>query len=162
MDTRQRGGESTPLYNKINISINHQVPEQKQNIVSQKKMKSLLDQYGRKKIDLAISECKLAGLETEPNNLQKILKRHQVGSQENAPNIPFSDSQSLQNYLSGKISLTSVQLIDHALIDENNGVLVFQSTLPVYLKSLLERLCSKVIFEPAVIRTVARSKEILN
>ena len=139
------GSQKSPPYNKINISINNQVPNQEKNI-----FREMREQYGDEKVDLAISECQLAGIKVNFQSLLKILKQKQ------GLKSSVCDSrdtwESLVRYLQGKISPTSLELIKQAKIDDKNGVFVFRSALPLHLKSLLEKICGQVIFEPDIER----------
>jgi hypothetical protein len=50
--------------------------------------------------------------------------------------------------LSRKISKGSLKMIEQALLEEREGVLIFSDRLPDYLKTLLKDTCDSVFFEP--------------
>ena len=100
----------------------------------------LVRRFGKEAVELARSECELAGLQPTLENLQKILYRS------NTSDVSWTD---MKNYLSGRISPGSLNVIEKALISVENGQYIFADSLPDYLKDLLSQVCDHVFFEPA-------------
>lgn len=134
------GGESgdTPPYNQIHISINNHVQDERVGEEEKKKQEFLTRRFGGQAVELALSECRLAGLPTDTKNLEQILYRGE-------PQVSWSD---VRKNLAQKISRASFQSICDAFRTEQDGVLFFVDCLPEYLKLLLRQLHPNVFFEP--------------
>ncbi len=144
--TPRRGGRVPPggitpdsPYNQIHISINNtNVPVEK-DPGKKPQLDFLKRRFGEDQVELAVNECRLAGLEAAPENLQKILYRGTAG-------VKTSWSE-IQSRLSRTISGNSLKLIEKAFLEDREGVLVFQDRLPEYLKSVLRQLHVDTFFE---------------
>ena len=137
----------TPRYNQIHISINNTQNPEAQNRASGKfeagtpaELAGLKARHGHEAVRLALSECELSGLPPSAGNIQKILYRGDAPQGES-----WSD---VEEFLASRISPGSLKMIRESLIEERDGVLVFQDSLPEYLKQLLRRFDHRLFFEP--------------
>ncbi len=140
------GSDQDSRYNQIHISINNNVPQEggHTEIPDSDRMEFLVRRFGADAVELARSECALAGAPADVRNLQKILYRNQGG---------HGDSWTeLRKYLSGRISPGSLAEIEQAFREESRGVFVFSDNLPEHIKELLRRGCERVFFEPEATR----------
>lgn len=149
------GANETPQYNKIQISINNNVPENERGTSAglpptastqatsdedQSRLAFFERRFGREMVDLAISECDLAGMPATAENIGKLLYRDRPQSR-----ITFAE---LTRVLQARISPGSFQIIESAFREEREGLLVFADILPGHLRVLLQRMCDQVFFEP--------------
>lgn len=144
-DTPLRGHEEPPEYNKIHISINNNLTDgaegpKKQTGQDTRRQDFLIKRFGKRNVDLAVSECELAGLQPTPENLEKLL--YSGERQE------YADWKAMENYLEDKISPGSLAMIRNALLEEGNGMIVFSDRVPQYLRTILTQLNQNVFFEP--------------
>ena len=151
-----------PQYNKIHISINNNVPSEakggapmtgaKANAArageaidpaatgaDRERLAFFERRFGREMVDLAISECDLAGMPATAENIGRLLYRD-VRSR--------TSFRELTEALKARISPGSLGLIEQAFREEREGLLVFSDSLPGHLRVLLQRVCNKVFFEP--------------
>lgn len=140
-----------PGYNQIHISINNHVQdEQKEALESRssrvsegsekRKRDFLVRRFGQRNLDLAASECKLAGIDATSENLEKILYRN-----ERTDRVSWEE---IEKYLTDKISPASLDQIRDSWMEERDGWIVFTDRLPGHLKALLRRITDRVFFEP--------------
>ena len=142
LGTATGGVPETPQYNQIHISINNtQNREGGANEAElPTELSALKERFGRQAVALALSECELSGLPPSRPNVQKILYRGDT---------PHGESWSdVEEFLASRISPGSLKMIRESLIEERDGVLVFQDNLPEYLKQLLRRFDHRLFFEP--------------
>lgn len=148
------GADDASQYNKIHISINNNVPEaaqggakpeaaaehpgQSQNDIE--RLTFFERRFGREMVDLAISECDLAGMPATAENIARLLYRDTPRSE--------TSFQELTEALQARISPGSLELIQNAFREEREGLLVFSDTIPGHLRVLLQRICDQVFFEP--------------
>lgn len=157
---RPGGSDDPSRYNQIHISINNHVqdgptgesegaPRSTQSRVdgaeqgggsAAERIAFLERRFGQRALELARSECELAGLEATPELLEKILYREPV-----KPQVSWAEMESM---LARKISPGSLDLIRAAFIGERDGLLIFADALPDHLRILLERASGRVFFEP--------------
>ena len=134
------GGATGRLpYNQIQISITNHVQKGSGEDIKVD-LEPLFRRFGRKNVELAISECELAGLAVNRGNLEKFLYRGR--GQKKAS---WSD---ISGVLGQKISPGSLEMIENALQEDKDGVLVFSDVLPDYLKELLLKAHSDIYFDP--------------
>jgi hypothetical protein len=149
------GGEAdASQYNKIHISINNNVqehnkggaaaeppPEHHAQIEQDADRIAFFERrFGREMVDLAISECDLAGMPATAENIARLLYRE-------APRGGTSYAE-LARALQARISPGSFEMIEGAFREEREGLLVFADSLPGHLRVLLQRMCDQVFFEP--------------
>ncbi|MCR9144681.1 MAG: helix-turn-helix domain-containing protein [bacterium] len=148
------GQQDASQYNKIHISINNNVQEQAEGgarietpVERPTEAKTDGDRlafferrFGREMVDLAISECDLAGMPATAENIARILYR-------DAPKAGVSFRE-LARALQARISPGSFEMIESAFREEREGLLVFADSLPGHLRVLLQRMCDQVFFEP--------------
>ncbi len=145
------GGDSTPPYNQIHISINNHADSGGAQAESLKDggkqagkepsgLALLRERFGADSVRLALSECRLAGLPASAENVQKILYRGERPQGESWADV--------EEFLASRISPGSLEMIRESLLEERDGVLVFRDSLPEYLKQLLRHFDHKLFFEP--------------
>ena len=157
-----RGASGDPGYNKIQISINNNVHEKTPEVTrgsgaplsrtapevkgtseetsGENSLDFLKRRFGERAVELAGSECRLAGISDNLHNIQKILYQNGTGHNDSWVEV--------KKNLSGRISPGSLELIEEAFVQEENGVLIFTDRLPEYLKELLKKICRRPFFEP--------------
>ncbi len=139
-ESQHREASSDPPYNQIHISINNHVQEAD--------LKKLLNtepyvrRFGKRNVDLALSELELAGLEKTEENLKKIL----IPSVSQKKRLSWPD---IEKYLCEKISPGSLDILRQAFLKEEDGIFIFSDEIPKYLKNILQQLNTDVFFEPA-------------
>lgn len=129
-----------PPYNQIHISINNNVHKALDSTPVTGLPSILSENYSPQEIELAKSECLLAGIEPTSENLKNLLYRK--------GNNHESFWNGLKKTLSTKISPGSFQMIHDAFIAESGDILIFSERLPDHLKKILSDICPKIFFEP--------------
>lgn len=136
-----------PGYNQIHININNNVPTPTgpsaaagRSESDRQRMGVLERRFGREMVDLAISECELAGIPASPEQLEDILFQDRPKAR-----ITWADAE---RALQDKISPGSLEIIRRAFLAERDGLLIFADHVPGHLRMLLERVCGDVFFEP--------------
>lgn len=150
--------ESTPQYNKIHISINNNVQseeeggaqsqeakEQSTAAADRERIEFFERRFGREMVDLAISECELAGMPATADNVSRVLYQ-------NSPKGEASIEELLQA-LRSRISPGSLQLIEEQFLETRAELLIFSSALPGHLQALLRRMSDQILFEQSTART---------
>ncbi len=137
----------TPQYNKIQISINNNVQESdtgKKDVenLNSRQMDFLVRRFGKRNVDLAISECQLAGIPPQAENLKKLL----YATESNHRKTWIE----MEKYLTDKISPGSLAIIRESLIEERDGLIIFSDRVPQYLRQVIKQLNQNVFFEPAL------------
>ncbi len=136
-----RGAQEDPAYNQIHISINNHVPDSRSAEGEDTSREAfLVRRFGQKSVDLARSECNLAGIPPTTANLEKILYRHDGGR--------GTSWAQVEKLLSEKISPGSLDAIREAFREESGGVLLFSDALPGFLKNILRQVSDSIFFEP--------------
>lgn len=135
------GVPATPQYNQIHISINNTQSTETGEANENENWTMLTKQFGERAVELARSECKLGGIEPSEASVRKILYRGESQQRESWTDV--------QEFLANRISPGSLKLIQDALIEQRDGILVFQNEMPEYLKQLLRRFDLRLYFEPA-------------
>ena len=146
------GSPLEPPYNQIHININNHVPGENRGAENgeDQELEFLRKRFGKRSVDLAISECQMGGIPETLENLKQIL----YGPRENQSN----SWDELQKYLSEKISPGSLALIQQSFVESREGCLVFQEPLPEYLKSMIRKIYPESFFEPAALRETVSTK----
>ena len=129
------GQSETSPYNQIHISINNNVQDG-----DESGLKGLRKEFGERPVELALSECNLAGLSPTEENLRKILYRGGPGAEPSWPDLVRT--------LAERISPGSLSMIQENFREVRHGVFIFSDRLPDYLKTLLRQICPGVFFEP--------------
>ena len=142
---RSGGSPDDSGYNQIHININNHVPRVKEQAADRsgsdrQRLGFLERRFGREMVDLAISECELAGIPATPEHLEKILFQDRPKAR-----ITWADAE---RALKDKISPGSLEIIRRAFLVERDGLLIFADHVPGHLRMLLERVCGDVFFEP--------------
>ncbi len=151
------GRHGGPAYNQIHISIDNHPSSQKTghkgikdtSAAEEEKWGFLKRRFGTEAVKLAASECRLSSIAANTTNVEKILYNNKRSSH------TWSE---LKKDMSKHISPNSLDLICHAYVDEQDGLLIFKDNLPAHLKTLLQRLCSQVFFEPTENLATAKSR----
>ncbi|MDH5657106.1 MAG: helix-turn-helix domain-containing protein [Spirochaetia bacterium] len=143
-----RGLSEDPPYNKIQISINNNVqrPAEEKSMDTEKLSRTALKkQFGEHEFNLALSECRMTGIPETHESLEKILYRSRA--------LRGTTWSQIEEHLSQKISSGSLQMIKNSFLGEKNGAFFISDSLPEYLKELLKREYTGILFEPDGIKT---------
>jgi len=103
-------------------------------------MIQLRSRFGEEKVQSALAELGLAGMETSPANVERILYRGW------AP---------LRATLANMISPESLRLLDAAIVSDGEPI-VFRTTLPEHLKKILTRHGGHIEFVHSTDQTAVR------
>ena len=137
-------GETVPLNNQINISIDNNLVNKKNNLEKQKDEKEKINFFNRRfgldTVSSAVSECRLGGIPINISNLEKIL--YQNIKKENLT------WNKIKRELSKQISPNSLDIIYRSFIKQNGNFFIFSDELPEHLKMVLKQVCKDIIFEP--------------
>ncbi len=142
-----------PPYNQIQISIHNQPNSREIQESQDDPLAELRKIFGSRNVDLAISEAKLADLKPDYETINKILS-----------NSSFSKKISYHELISElekKISQNSLNLIKNSFVTEKEGYIIFDESIPVYLKNILLKFSNFILFEPvATSSNLSKSREI--